>query len=171
MSRAFLTSRYLLLQATDKYATLEEKITGEAKGEELRTLVKPFLLRREKKTIFGSEGAGIPGAPKPTYDEESALEDEITVLPPAEASVTAITTTKLPGLKSKKELVIWTYLTERQVEIYNAFLTTEEVAGVLNESASPLAALQVMKKICDHPDLLTKSLQGCQSLPLEELKM
>jgi len=73
------------------------------------------------------------------------------------------------SLKSKKELVIWTCLTERQIEIYQAFLNSSEVSSVLNRSHSPLAALQVLKKICDHPDLLSNSLKGCESLPLEDI--
>jgi len=140
-----------IVKATDKKATFEEKAVGEARGEELRVLIKPFLLRREKKAIFGGGGD--------TANENEGDEDN---------SRRVEEKKKLPGLKTKTELVVWTYLTDRQVDIYQQFLGSEEVQSVLNTSQSPLAALQVMKKICDHPDLLTKSLQGCESLPLDE---
>jgi len=43
-------------QASDRNASLEEKAMGELRGEQLRNMIKPFLLRREKKEIFPSHG-------------------------------------------------------------------------------------------------------------------
>ncbi len=41
-------------------------------------------------------------------------------------------------------------------EHMQAFLLSEPVKAALNESGSALAALSVLKKICDHPALLSE---------------
>ena len=38
--------------------------------------------------------------------------------------------------------------------MYRNFLESEKVQELLNSTKSPLAALTVLKKICDHPTLL-----------------
>ncbi len=63
---------------------------------------------------------------------------------------------KARSLPRKNDLVVWLRLTALQRKIYTAFLHTDSVRQVLNEKASPLAAITVLKKICDHPALLTQ---------------
>ncbi|WIA32835.1 hypothetical protein OEZ86_006013 [Tetradesmus obliquus] len=43
-----------------------------------------------------------------------------------------------------------------QRHIYEAFLHSDAVKAALNSSKSPLAALTVLKKVCDHPALLSE---------------
>lgn len=50
---------------------------------------------------------------------------------------------------------MWLRLTPLQRKIYTAFLHTDSVRQVLSHTASPLAAITVLKKICDHPALLS----------------
>ncbi|XP_028770191.1 protein CHROMATIN REMODELING 24 isoform X2 [Neltuma alba] len=61
------------------------------------------------------------------------------------------TTTKL---SRKREIIVWLRLTSIQRYLYEAFLKSEIVLSAFD--GSPLAALTILKKICDHPLLLTK---------------
>eukprot|EP00250_Pteridium_aquilinum_P026585 c33244_g1_i1 orf=42-3104(+) len=57
-------------------------------------------------------------------------------------------------LSRKTDIIVWLRLTERQRELYTAFLESKTAHQSLEGSA--LAALTVLKKICDHPCLLTQ---------------
>ena len=59
-------------------------------------------------------------------------------------------------LGKKNELCVWLQLSNVQLNLYKAFLTLDSVRDAMNSSKSPLAALTVLKKICDHPRLATK---------------
>ena len=65
-------------------------------------------------------------------------------------------TTALSKLGKKNELCIWLQLSDVQLNLYKAFLTLDSVRDAMNSSKSPLAALTVLKKICDHPRLAIK---------------
>lgn len=71
----------------------------------------------------------------------------------------------MPNLTRKNDLVIWTYLSETQQKIYEDFISLEEVKELLMTSKSPLTALIVLKKICDHPRLLSN--MACAQLGLD----
>ncbi|RDY00771.1 Protein CHROMATIN REMODELING 24, partial [Mucuna pruriens] len=57
-------------------------------------------------------------------------------------------------LSQKQEIIVWLRLTNVQRHLYEAFLKSEIVLSAFD--GSPLAALTILKKICDHPLLLTK---------------
>ncbi|KAL1364668.1 protein CHROMATIN REMODELING 24 isoform X1 [Arachis hypogaea] len=57
-------------------------------------------------------------------------------------------------LSKKEEIIVWLRLTSIQRHLYEAFLKSEIVLSAFD--GSPLAALTILKKICDHPLLLTK---------------
>ncbi|KAK4772718.1 hypothetical protein SAY86_014493 [Trapa natans] len=57
-------------------------------------------------------------------------------------------------LSKKNEVIVWLRLTSCQRRIYEAYLNSELVLSAFYDS--PLAALTILKKICDHPLLLTK---------------
>lgn len=57
-------------------------------------------------------------------------------------------------LSQKQEIIVWLRLTSVQRHLYEAFLKSEIVLSAFD--GSPLAALTILKKICDHPLLLTK---------------
>ncbi|KAF3336752.1 DNA excision repair protein ERCC-6-like isoform X1 [Carex littledalei] len=57
-------------------------------------------------------------------------------------------------MPKKNELIVWLKLTPCQRQLYEAFLNSELVHNAVG--GSPLAAITIMKKICDHPLLLTK---------------
>ncbi|KAL6219876.1 hypothetical protein ACLB2K_007635 [Fragaria x ananassa] len=57
-------------------------------------------------------------------------------------------------LSKKNEFIVWLRLTNIQRKLYEAYLKSELVLSAFD--GSPLAALTILKKICDHPLLLTK---------------
>ncbi|KAB5548238.1 hypothetical protein DKX38_011644 [Salix brachista] len=70
-------------------------------------------------------------------------------------------------LSRKNEIIVWLRLTACQRQLYEAFLRSEIVLSAFD--GSPLAALTILKKICDHPLLLTKRaaedlLEGMESM-------
>ncbi|XP_038989186.1 protein CHROMATIN REMODELING 24 [Phoenix dactylifera] len=83
--------------------------------------------------------------------------------------------TKNVKFSKKNEIIIWLKLTSCQRQLYEAFLNSDLVHSSIK--GSPLAALTILKKICDHPLLLTKKaaegiLEGMDSmLNREELSM
>lgn len=66
-------------------------------------------------------------------------------------------TTTLPR---KNDFVVWLSLEQSQRRLYEAFLHSDSVRSVLNQTSSALASLTVLKKICDHPALLSEKAQG-----------
>ena len=71
----------------------------------------------------------------------------------------------------KNELILWIKLSQTQRTLYKAFLESEEVKSIFNSSRSPLAALTVLKKVCDHPRLLTEEMKMCKALMLEKYRL
>ncbi|XP_068663518.1 protein CHROMATIN REMODELING 24 [Aristolochia californica] len=76
-------------------------------------------------------------------------------------------TTGSEALSQKHEMIVWLKLTNCQRKLYEAFLKSELVLSSFD--GSPLAALTILKKICDHPLLLTKKgaegvLEGMDSM-------
>ncbi|CAM0913080.1 unnamed protein product [Alopecurus aequalis] len=55
-------------------------------------------------------------------------------------------------LPKKNELIIWLKLTECQRQLYEAFLNSD----MLSTMRPPLPHITILKKICDHPLILTK---------------
>ncbi|XP_010565403.1 PREDICTED: DNA excision repair protein ERCC-6-like [Haliaeetus leucocephalus] len=135
-----------ITRAREKDATLGEKALGLKISENLMTIIKPYFLRRTKDDIKNNR-ADKPDAPLP--------ED------PSENSAPI-----MPSLTRKNDFVVWVYLAPVQEEIYRSFLSLDHVKEVLMTTRSPLAELTVLKKLCDHPRLL--SARACIQLGLEE---
>ncbi|KAI7746430.1 hypothetical protein M8C21_015338 [Ambrosia artemisiifolia] len=62
--------------------------------------------------------------------------------------------TNTAKLSKKNEIIVWLRLSSCQRQLYEAFLKSEIVLSAFD--GSPLAAITILKKICDHPLLLTK---------------
>jgi SNF2 family DNA or RNA helicase len=60
-------------------------------------------------------------------------------------------------LPKKTELVVWAHLSHVQRELYESYLVDGgQVSAVLSgETRSPLQAITYLKKLCDHPSLVT----------------
>ncbi|XP_035397284.1 DNA excision repair protein ERCC-6-like isoform X1 [Cygnus atratus] len=134
-----------ITRAREKDATLGEKALGLKISENLMTIIKPYFLRRTKEDIKKSHA-----------DKPDALLPE----DPSEASAPV-----MPSLTRKNDFVVWVYLSPTQEKIYRNFLCLDHVKEVLMTTRSPLAELTVLKKLCDHPRLL--SARACTQLGLD----
>eukprot|EP00798_Chlamydomonas_sp_ICE-L_P016205 gene16205-22369_t len=61
-------------------------------------------------------------------------------------------------LTKKTEQVLFCNLTLEQRELYRSYLASEEVSGILEGSRNSLAGIDILRKICNHPDLLERVL-------------
>jgi hypothetical protein len=189
---------------------------GAARAAQLRRLVAPFILRREKDKVLGGAGgshgsdggdggdgssangrgsaatAASASREVSSSSSSSAATAPSTLLtlteagstgaggaagrgvvaaaaaaaaaaPAGSASGPAAGAPAPPGgaprpaaMGSKTDLVVWLRLTPLQRHIYEAFLHSDAVKEALNSTRSPLAALTVLKKVCDHPALLSE---------------
>ena len=71
----------------------------------------------------------------------------------------------------KNEIVVWVYLSSLQERIYRSFLKLDHVKELLfggNTRRSPLVELTILKKLCDHPRLLSN--EQCANLGLDVSK-
>ena len=120
-----------ITKSRQKDATEREKILGNKIAKSLRDIYEPFLLRRTKEKIFGIQS------------EPVALNADSKQLPP------------------KYDWCIWIRMNEVQIKLYQDFLDSDEVKEILarrhDAVKSPLIQLNVLKKICDHPRLLSKN--------------
>uniref|UniRef100_A0A8C3QPK8 DNA excision repair protein ERCC-6-like n=1 Tax=Cyanoderma ruficeps TaxID=181631 RepID=A0A8C3QPK8_9PASS len=135
-----------ITRAREKDATPGEKALGLKISENLMAIIKPYFLRRTKEDIK-SYHADKVDAPLP----EDPTENKAPVM---------------PSLTRKNDFVVWVYLAPVQEEIYRNFLCLDHVKEVLMTTRSPLAELTVLKKLCDHPRLL--SARACIQLGLDE---
>eukprot|EP00898_Chlorokybus_atmophyticus_P003685 jgi/Chlat1/4317/Chrsp29S04475 len=117
-----------IMAGRDKNASARQRHVGSATEKQLRERIQPFFLRREKKDVFGDGQVAETG-----------------------------TSASNPGIKGKKkDLIVWLRLTPQQKRLYMAFLNSEHVAAVLDEPKNALSAITILKKICDHPALMTR---------------
>ncbi|KAL1329867.1 hypothetical protein HN51_047051 [Arachis hypogaea] len=59
-------------------------------------------------------------------------------------------------LPNKTEHVLFCSLTSEQISAYRAFLASSEVEQILDGHKNSLSGIDVMRKICNHPDLLER---------------
>jgi SNF2 family DNA or RNA helicase len=156
-----------IAQGQSRDATERQRSQGARASDELRRLCRPFMLRREKNAVLAkasteqeTAGGGSPVSDGKTR-EASATPQKV---PPSPSSGPATSieasTTGWAGVKhapsqlgTKNDLVVWIPLAPAQRRLYRAFLESSTVRAVLNKTGSALAAINVLKKICDHPSL------------------
>ena len=63
-------------------------------------------------------------------------------------------------LPKKSEQVLFCKLTKPQREAYEIFLASNEMASILNRTRQSLYGIDILRKICNHPDLLDSRLRG-----------
>ncbi|KAM9126774.1 DNA excision repair protein ERCC-6-like isoform 2-T2 [Pangshura tecta] len=135
-----------ITRAREKDATPGEKALGLKISENLMTIIKPCFLRRTKEDI-----------------QKKYKSDEVKTHLPEDQSKNIAPV--MPSLTRKNDFIVWVYLAPVQEEIYRNFLSLDHVKEVLMTTRSPLAELNVLKKLCDHPRLL--SARACSQLGLE----
>lgn len=67
----------------------------------------------------------------------------------------------------KYETVVFCGLSDFQLALYRHFIKSPEIKKLLRGTGSqPLKAINILKKLCNHPDLLDlpKDLPGCEAL-------
>lgn len=76
-------------------------------------------------------------------------------------------------LPVKYEYVIFCGLSEMQRKLYNHFITSPDIKKLLKgEHSQPLKAIGLLKKLCNHPNLLTlpEDIEGCDDLIPDDYK-
>lgn len=63
-------------------------------------------------------------------------------------------------LPEKTEQVLFCKMTDRQRRAYESFLGSEEVSSILSKRRQSLYGIDILRKICNHPDLLDKTKGG-----------
>ncbi|KAH7393309.1 putative DNA repair and recombination protein RAD26 [Cadophora sp. MPI-SDFR-AT-0126] len=63
-------------------------------------------------------------------------------------------------LPKKSEQVLFCKLTKPQREAYEMFLSSDEMTSILSGSRKSLYGIDILRKICNHPDLLDPRLHG-----------
>lgn len=61
-------------------------------------------------------------------------------------------------LPEKTEQVLFCKLTDGQRKAYETFIKSDEVSAILNKRRQSLYGIDILRKICNHPDLLDRSL-------------
>lgn len=135
-----------ITRAREKDATPGERVLGLRISENLMNIIKPYFLRRTKEDVQNKKS-------HETKEDESknVVQNSNNVV--------------MPSLTRKNDLIVWVYLSQVQEEIYRNFLSLDEVKEVLMTTKTPLTLLNVLKKLCDHPRLL--SARACRQLGLE----
>ncbi|XP_077164333.1 DNA excision repair protein ERCC-6-like [Paroedura picta] len=126
-----------ITKAREKDATPGEKALGLKMSENLMSIIKPYFLRRSKDDVQKKRQSG----------------------PLSKAAAP-----EMPSLPRKNDFIVWVYISPVQEEIYKNFLSLEHVKELLMTTRSPLAELNILKKLCDHPRLL--SARACHQLGL-----
>jgi DNA excision repair protein ERCC-6 len=63
-------------------------------------------------------------------------------------------------LPKKSEQVLFCKLTRPQREAYEVFLSSDDMTSILNRTRQSLYGIDILRKICNHPDLLDPRLNG-----------
>ncbi|CAJ1069604.1 DNA excision repair protein ERCC-6-like [Xyrichtys novacula] len=133
-----------ITRAREKDATPGEKVLGCRMSEVLMTTIRPYFLRRTKAEVQSKMNGKHPCKEenldnKDSQNQHSANESGAV----------------MPTLMRKNDLVVWTYLSSVQEDIYRQFLSLDHIKELLMTTRSPLAELNILKKLCDHPRLLS----------------
>ncbi|XP_070821425.1 DNA excision repair protein ERCC-6-like [Chaetodon trifascialis] len=129
-----------ITRAREKDATPGEMALGSRMSENLMAIIQPHFLRRTKSEVQKNK------ANKEGYSDNKASQ---VPNPPVDCGAV------MPTLTRKNDLIVWTYLSSVQEDIYRQFISLDHIKELLMTSRSPLAELGILKKLCDHPRLLS----------------
>lgn len=145
-----------ITRAREKDATPGERALGSRMSENLMAIIKPHFLRRIKSEVQKNKMNGT----HPCKEEESEDKDSQEPNPVKDSAAV------MPTLTRKNDLIVWTYLSSVQEDIYRQFISLDHIKELLMTTRSPLAELNILKKLCDHPRLLSAA--AIAKLGLEE---
>ncbi|XP_062393199.1 DNA excision repair protein ERCC-6-like [Sardina pilchardus] len=127
-----------ITRAREKDATPGEKVLGFKMSENLMEIISPYFLRRTKTEVLKNDN-----------DDQRSSEVDDQPTPTGDGGL------EVPSLPEKNDLIVWTYLSPVQEQIYRMFISLDHIKEVLMTTRSPLAELTIIKKLCDHPRLLS----------------
>ncbi|KAM9831962.1 DNA excision repair protein ERCC-6-like [Neosynchiropus ocellatus] len=145
-----------ITRARERDATPGEKVLGSRMSENLMAIIKPHFLRRTKAEVQKNKLNA-----KHKVTEENGNDKDRRASQQLNKSGA-----EMPTLTRKNDLIVWTYLSPVQEDIYRQFLSLDHIKELLMTTRSPLAELTILKKLCDHPRLL--SARAIASLGLED---
>ncbi|KAJ9525677.1 hypothetical protein QJQ45_003497 [Haematococcus lacustris] len=129
----------------DRDATPRQREVGAAVAAELRRVLAPYFLRREKASVMCGKTT------EASTSQPHASADSLSDNPGSNSTQTTDSTQQQrqhqqqsaapPTLGRKNDLVVWLRMRPLQQAVYRAFLESEPVKRALNETDSPLAAL------------------------------
>ncbi|XP_061091412.1 DNA excision repair protein ERCC-6-like [Conger conger] len=143
-----------ITRARERDATPGEKALGLKISENLMAIINPYFMRRTKQEVQMKKKNDTDGR-QSTMDVDNKENEN----PRAGGA-------DMPTLTRKNDLIVWTYLSTIQEDIYRQFISLDHIKELLTTCRSPLAELTVLKKLCDHPRLL--SARAVAQLGLEE---
>ena len=133
------------------------------------------MLRREKATVLAKPEEKTPppppsketqegaGSTSSSFGQASASTSSTSTGGAGAATSSSATSSSSSGwagvkhaptqLGSKNDLIVWIPLRPAQRRLYKKFLKSGPVRAALNKTGSALSAINVLKKICDHPAL------------------
>lgn len=167
-----------ILAGSMRNAKEEDRQHGFAVAEALRRLIEPHFLRREKSEVFGLDGPDAPVTPAPAKHRDSIADSPSTPrsasaarLPPTGDLPASPSLKKLTITAKKNDFICWVYLSPVQIQLYQTFLTKEDalIRSVIAKTKSALPVISLLRKICDHPKLLSSEQQNVGNLGLDEL--
>ncbi|VDN15813.1 unnamed protein product, partial [Dibothriocephalus latus] len=131
-----------ITRSRERDATSAERLHGKLMADSLYKMIEPYFLRRTKADVLFNTPA-----------EQAATEPQ--------------GRSQKGTLPRKNEIVVWLYLSRLQESIYRDFLKLDHVKELLfgTTKRSPLVELTILKKLCDHPRLL--STDQCANLGLD----
>ncbi|XP_071376064.1 DNA excision repair protein ERCC-6-like [Centroberyx affinis] len=144
-----------ITRAREKDATPGEKALGFKMSENLMAIINPYFLRRTKAEVQKKKMNSTQVKEQYSDNKDGQVPNH-----PKEAGAV------MPTLTRKNDLIVWTYLSAIQEDIYRQFLSLDHIKELLMTSRSPLAELTILKKLCDHPRLLSAAAMA--QLGLEE---
>lgn len=74
------------------------------------------------------------------------------------------------SLPDKNEQVLFCRLTDEQHKVYQNFIDSKEVYGILNGEMQIFSGLVALRKICNHPDLFSGGPKNLKGIPDDELE-
>ncbi|XP_037353064.1 DNA excision repair protein ERCC-6-like isoform X2 [Talpa occidentalis] len=74
------------------------------------------------------------------------------------------------SLPDKNEQVLFCRLTDEQHEVYQNFIDSKEVYGILNGDIQIFSGLVALRKICNHPDLFSGGPKNIKGIPEDEIE-
>lgn len=102
---------------SDKHATEYERERGALAAARLRQQIAPYMLRREKKEVFGPADGGGAAA------QADGAELTGAATAPVAGSASASRPSTMPH---KNDLIVWLQLKPMQRRVYQAFLNSGE---------------------------------------------